>query len=116
MSEDLVAVAQRAVEEVRARIQTLGGDGLDLLFREARTHNSWLDKPVGEDELRALYDVMKMGPTSSNCSPARIRFLKSAAAKERLRPAIVESNIEKTMTAPVVAIIGHDIEYCHARI
>ena len=111
MNDDLGAAAQRAVEEVRSRVRELDGDALDLLFREARSHNAWQDKPVGDDQLRAIYDVMRMGPTSSNCCPARFRFLRSAAGKERLRPAIVEANIEKTMTAPVVAIIGHDLDY-----
>jgi 3-hydroxypropanoate dehydrogenase len=81
------------------------------LFREARSHNGWDDRPVSDDQLRRIYDLMKMGPTSSNCSPARIRFLRSHSEKERLDPAIVPSNKEKTITAPVVAIIGYDYDY-----
>jgi 3-hydroxypropanoate dehydrogenase len=86
----------------------LGDEGLDLLFRKARTHNAWLEKPVSDDILRQLYDVMKWGPTSANCSPARILFLRTSEAKQRLLPALASGNVEKTMTAPVTAIIGYD--------
>ena len=83
---------------------------LDLLFEGARTHNVWQDKPVEDSILVKLFDLMKMAPTSMNISPARIVFVTSQAAKERLRPALVSGNIEKTMTAPVCAIIGNDLE------
>ena len=111
MNDELVAVAQVAVEEIRGRIGIINNNALDLLFREARSHNGWQDRAVPDELLRRIYDVMKMGPTSSNCCPARIRFLRSEEEKERLRPAIVPSNMEKTMTAPVVAIIGFDLDY-----
>ena len=111
MSDELVVAAHRAAEEVKTRIQAIDQDGLDLLFREARSHNGWQDRSVSDDQLRQIYDLMKMGPTSSNCCPARIRFLRSEAEKERLEPAIVPSNKEKTNTAPVVAIIGYDLDY-----
>ncbi len=81
---------------------------LDTLFCTARTHNGWLDKPVSDEQLRQLYDLMKWAPTSANCSPARIVFVKSAAAKQRLLPAMIPGNEEKTRTAPVTAIIGQD--------
>lgn len=81
---------------------------LDTLFRTARTHNGWLDKPVSDELLVQLYDLMKWAPTSANCSPARIVFVKSAAAKQRLLPAMIPGNEEKTRTAPVTAIIGQD--------
>jgi len=84
---------------------------LDLLFRDARTHNTWLDTPVSEEELRALYDLTKWGPTSANASPARFVFLVSAAAKERLRPALSAGNLEKTLAAPVTVIVGHDTAF-----
>lgn len=84
---------------------------LDQLFLAARTHNKWLDKDVPDSLLRELYDVMKMGPTSANCQPARIVFVKSAAAKERLKPFLSEGNRAKTMSAPVCAIIGFDLEF-----
>jgi 3-hydroxypropanoate dehydrogenase len=92
----------------------LNDHGLDLLFRRARTHNSWLDRPVGDDLLRALYDLMKMGPTSTNGCPARIVFLRSAEAKRRLLPALLPANVEKTMGAPVTAIIGYDVKFYDA--
>lgn len=82
---------------------------LDLLFREARTHNGWCDKPVSEDTLRAVWDLAKMGPTSANCSPARIVFVMSPEAKAKLRPALQTGNVDKTMAAPATAIIGYDM-------
>jgi len=81
---------------------------LDALFRDARTQNKWTDQPVSEAELRALYDLLKWGPTSANASPARFAFLISPAAKERLRPALSAGNLEKTMAAPVTVIVAHD--------
>ncbi|GAB3628867.1 malonic semialdehyde reductase [Pandoraea terrae] len=86
----------------------LSEDGMDLLFREARTHNEWLPKPVSDDTLRELYALMKWGPTSANCSPARILFLRTPEAKQRLLPALAPGNVDKTMSAPVTAIIGYD--------
>src|ERR1700760_4084286 len=84
---------------------------LDQLFRDARTHNGWLDKPVSDDQLRALYDLWKMGPTSANCSPARVVFVRTPEAKKKLEPALSDKNRPKTMAAPVVAIIGMDMEF-----
>ncbi|MSO84393.1 MAG: malonic semialdehyde reductase [Rhodospirillales bacterium] len=84
---------------------------LDQLFFKARTHNAWSDWPVTEATLRKLWEMARMGPTSANCSPARIVFLVTRAAKEKLRPALMPTNVEKTMTAPVVAIVGHDLEF-----
>ncbi len=88
---------------------------LDQLFRDARTHNGWLDRPVSDDQLRAIYDLMKMGPTSANCEPARIVFVRSPEAKEKLEPALSDNNRPKTMAAPVVAIIGMDLAF-HERL
>ncbi len=84
---------------------------LDVLFRKARTHTAWLPKPVPDELLRELYEVVKWGPTSANTSPARFMFLRSAAAKERLRPALAAGNVEKTMTAPVTVIIAYDLKF-----
>jgi 3-hydroxypropanoate dehydrogenase len=89
----------------------LGGDGLDLIFRKARTHTAWLDKPVDDALLRQVYDLAKMGPTSANMCPMRIVFVKSREAKERLKPALDAGNVNKTMAAPVTAIIGMDIHF-----
>ena len=81
---------------------------LDQLFREARTHNSFTDEPVTDDQLRQLFDILKMGPTSANCSPARFLFVRTPAGKERLKPALSEGNLAKTMKAPVTAIVAFD--------
>ena len=83
-------------------------EALDALFREARTHSFWRDEPVEDETLRALYDLLKMGPTSANCSPARLVFLRTPEAKERLKPALSAGNIDKTMKAPVTVIVAHD--------
>jgi len=86
----------------------LSNEALDQLFREARTHGAWLDQPVSDAVLRQLYDLVKWGPTSVNCLPARILFLRTQEAKERLRPALSPGNVEKTMKAPVTAILAYD--------
>lgn len=83
----------------------------DLIFRKARTHNGWLDKPVSRETLEAVYALMKHGPTSANSSPARIVFLTSKQAKEPLIPHLSEGNTAKTIAAPVTAIIGYDLEF-----
>jgi 3-hydroxypropanoate dehydrogenase len=84
---------------------------LDTLFREARTYTAWLPKPVPETLLRQVYDLFKMGPTSANMSPARVLFLTSEAAKERLTPGLAPGNVDKTKAAPVTAIIAYDVEF-----
>src|SRR6187402_857589 len=84
---------------------------LDTLFREARTHGAWQPRPVTDRTLQDLYDLLKWGPTSANAGPARFAFLRSKEAKERLRPALAPSNIEKTMTAPVTAIVAYDTKF-----
>ena len=84
---------------------------LRQLFLDARTHNKWQSKDVPDELLRRLVDVLKMGPTSANCSPARFIFVKSTEAKERLKPHLSAGNREKTMQAPVCAIIGYDLEF-----
>lgn len=89
----------------------LDDKALARLFTAARTHNGWMDKPVGDDTLRELYDLTKMGPTSANCSPARFVFVRSPEAKEKLRPALSSGNLEKTMAAPVTVIAAIDSEF-----
>ena len=84
---------------------------LDLLFRKARTQNGWLPTAVSDEQLRAMYDIMKDGPTSANSSPARIVFLRTPEAKARLLPALSSGNVEKTKQAPVTAIIGYDSRF-----
>jgi len=80
----------------------------DTLFRSARTHNKWTATPVPDAMLQALYDLLKMGPTSANSSPARFVFVRTPEAKERLRPALSAGNLEKTMAAPVTVIVAYD--------
>ncbi len=84
---------------------------LDQLFRDARTYNAWQDRDVPDSLLHELIDLVKLGPTSANCSPARFLFVKSRAAKEKLKPHLSEGNREKTMKAPVCAIIGYDLDF-----
>jgi 3-hydroxypropanoate dehydrogenase len=91
--------------------QTIDDKAMDVLFREARSHGAWLDRPVSDDTLRQIWDLMKWGPTSANAMPARIVFLRTKRAKERLRPALAAGNVEKTMTAPVTAIIAYDLKF-----
>ena len=74
---------------------------LDQLFLEARTHSTWLDKAVSSEQIQQIYDLVKMAPTSANCSPARFVFLTTPEAKQKLKPALSSGNVEKTMTAPV---------------
>jgi len=87
---------------------TLDDAALDLIFRQARTQNGWLPTPVTDDQLRAIYAIMKLGPTSANSSPARILFLRTPEAKARLLPALSAGNMDKTKAAPVTAVIGYD--------
>jgi 3-hydroxypropanoate dehydrogenase len=91
--------------------ETLDDKALDLLLRKARTQNGWLPTPVTDDQLRAIYDIMKVGPTSANSCPARIVFLRTPEAKARLLPALSPGNVEKTKQAPVTAIIGYDTRF-----
>jgi 3-hydroxypropanoate dehydrogenase len=92
-------------------MSTACDDDLDLIFRNARTHNVWLDKPVDDGLLRRIYDLAKMGPTSANMCPMRIVFVKSKEAKEKLKPTLSPGNVDKTMQAPVTAIIAMDIHF-----
>jgi 3-hydroxypropanoate dehydrogenase len=84
---------------------------LDQLFRTARTYTSWLDIPVSDETLHQIYELMKWGPTSGNLCPARIVFVRSAAAKERLRPALAPGNVDKVMSAPATAIVAYDLKF-----
>jgi len=84
---------------------------LDQLFREARTHNAWQDRPVTDEQLHTLYDLLKFGPTSANSSPARFIFVRTPEGKAKLKGALSPGNIEKTMTAPVTVIVAHDPKF-----
>lgn len=92
----------------------LNDNALDQLFRQARSYNGWTDQEVSDVTLRALADLVKMGPTSGNCSPARIVFVVTKEAKARLEPHIMDANKQKTMTAPATAIIGYDLAFYDA--
>jgi 3-hydroxypropanoate dehydrogenase len=89
----------------------MSDEAMDRLFRQARTHNEWLDRPVTDAQLHQLYELLKWGPTSANSSPARFVFVRSAQAKERLRPALSAANAPKTMKAPVVVIVAQDLKF-----
>lgn len=89
----------------------INDEALDILFRKARSQNKWLPKPVTPQMLLAIYDLMRWGPTSANCEPARILFLLSKESKGRLHPHLDKGNIQKTMTAPAVAIIAYDLKF-----
>lgn len=90
---------------------TLPDAALDQLFRAARTHYKWTDQPVSDEQLRALYEVLKFGPTSANCSPARFVFVRTPEARAKLKEALSPGNVEKTMTAPVTVIVAHDPKF-----
>ncbi len=91
--------------------EKISQDAIKALFTEARTHNGWLDRLVDDALLHQAWDIARMGPTSANCSPLRVLFVKSAAAKTRLKPMLMEGNVEKTLSAPVVAIFGQDSRF-----
>lgn len=84
---------------------------LAQLFTEARTHNAWQDRPVSDELLQQLYDLLKWAPTAANSAPARFIFVKSAEAKARLKPCLSEGNLEKTLSAPVTVIVAHDLAF-----
>ena len=89
----------------------LSDDALDRLFRTARTYNSFLDRPVSDDMLREVYDLARWAPTSANSNPARFVFVRSKEAKAKLAPALSAGNHDKTMAAPVTAIVAYDLEF-----
>jgi len=91
--------------------QAVSDSILEQLFLSARSHNGWLDREVSDEQLHRIYDLMKMGPTSLNSCPARIVFIKGESAKQRLKACVNEGNVKKSMTAPVVALIGMDMEF-----
>lgn len=105
------AQARTNAVELKNRIDTADSETLALLLTEARTHYGWRDKPVSKDQLIALYDIAKMGPTSMNQQPMRLVFIESEAAKTKLAPALGEPNRPKMMSAPVTAIIAYDTEF-----
>lgn len=91
--------------------ETLDAAALDQLFRTARTHNKWQNRPVSDETLRELYDLVKMAPTSANASPGRFVFIRTPEGKEKLRPALSAGNLDKTMSAPVTVIVAWDSRF-----
>jgi 3-hydroxypropanoate dehydrogenase len=91
--------------------QVLGDSALDRLFRKARSYGAFAPDSVSDAQLRAIYDIMKHGPTTANSQPQRILFLRSAESKQRLAPAIAPINLDKTLAAPVVAIFAYDLKF-----
>jgi 3-hydroxypropanoate dehydrogenase len=89
----------------------LSEESLDTIFREARSHNGWLDHNISDEKIHQIYELMKFGATSANTCPARITFVKSQEAKEKLKPHLDDGNIDKSMSAPAVAIISYDVEF-----
>jgi 3-hydroxypropanoate dehydrogenase len=89
----------------------LNEEALEQLFTKARTHNGWLNRPVPDRLLREAVDIAKWGPTSANCSPMRVIFVRSQEAKERLAPALSAGNLAKTMAAPATAIVAYDLNF-----
>jgi 3-hydroxypropanoate dehydrogenase len=109
--KQIVTAAQEQFKDLKERTNPLDEEALNLVFGEARSMNGWQDKDVSDAMIRSLYDLTKMGPTSTNCSPARFVFVKSEAEKVKFEPALLPNNISKVMTAPVVAIIGYDLDF-----
>lgn len=89
----------------------INDEAMDLLFRTARTHNGWEDRKVSRPLMQAVYDLMKWGSTSANCSPARFVLVASDEGKARLKPLLAPGNVNKTMAAPCCVIVAHDIEF-----
>lgn len=106
--EEALAAARAQIEDYRTRIQSLDDDSRDLMFRQARNHNWWQDRDVSDAQLQEAFELARMGPTSANTQPMRIAFVRSKEAKERLNPHVNGPNQEKTMAAPVTAIIAYD--------
>lgn len=91
--------------------QAIAAQALDALFREARTYNNWQDKDVDDALIKQIFDLTKFAPTSANCSPMRVKFVKSPESREKLKPLLAEGNVDKTMSAPVTAIFAFDYKF-----
>ena len=106
-----VAAAQETFSNLKNNTDSLTESQLNLLFGEARSMNGWQDKDVSDDIIKSIYELTKMGPTSTNCCPARFKFIKSEEQKQLLKEALLPNNIDKVMSAPVVAVIGYDLDF-----
>ena len=106
-----VAAAQETFSNLKNNNEALNDSQLNLLFGEARSMNGWQDKDVSEELIRSIYELTKMGPTSTNCCPARFKFIKSEEQKLKLKESLLPNNIDKVMSAPVIVIIGFDLDF-----
>ena len=109
--KNAVAKAQSTFTDLKDNSDPLSDKQLALLFGEARSMNGWQDKEVSDDMVKSIYELTKMGPTSTNCCPARFKFIKSDDQKQLLKEALLPNNVEKVMSAPVIAIIGYDLDF-----
>jgi len=106
-----IAAAQETFSKMKNNSESLNESQLNLLFGEARSMNGWQDKEVSDDMMKSIYNLTKMGPTSTNCCPARFKFIKSEDQKLRLKEVLLPNNVDKVMSAPVIAIIGFDLDF-----
>ena len=106
-----IADAQASFKDIKNSCEPLNEKQLDLLFGQARSMNGWQNKEVSDDMIKSLYELTKMGPTSTNCCPGRFVFIRSKEEKEKLEPALLPNNVPKVMSAPVIAIIGYDLDF-----
>lgn len=106
-----IAEAQLRAKQLKQDTPVLSEASLDLILRQARSHNGWLDKPVPDEVLKRLYDIVKMGSTSMNTCPARFVFIRTEESKERLKNCLAPLNVAKVLAAPVTVIIGHDMAF-----
>lgn len=106
-----IAAAQETFSKMKNNSELLNESQLNLLFGEARSMNGWQDKEVSDDMIKSIYNLTKMGPTSTNCCPARFKFIKSEDQKLRLKEVLLPNNVDKVMSAPVIAIIGFDLDF-----
>ena len=109
--KNAVAKAQTTFTDLKDNSDPLSDKNLALLFGEARSMNGWQDKEVSNDMVKSIYELTKMGPTSTNCCPARFKFIKSDDQKQLLKEALLPNNVDKVMSAPVIAIIGYDLDF-----
>ena len=109
--KNAVAEAQSNFTDLKDNSDPLSDKHLALLFGEARSMNGWQDKEVSNDMVKSIYELTKMGPTSTNCCPARFKFIKSDDQKQLLKEALLPNNVDKVMSAPVIAIIGYDLDF-----
>ncbi len=106
-----ISKAQETFSKIKEDADLLNDKQLDLLFGQARSMNGWKDQDVSNEILYSLYELTKMGPTSTNSCPARFVFIKSDEMKEKIKPALLPNNVDKCMTAPVITIIGYDLDF-----